>query len=157
MQSNSTDLFGSLPTKRCKICKQQLPLDSFYLLLKKTGRSYRNSYCKDCGNKKRRQYKQSPRPGQNYIRQRNLKSYGLTVDQYDEMLTAQGGVCAICNLPETHVSSFTKKIRRLSIDHDHKTGKIRGLLCSSCNRAIGLLGDDAERIKAVLTYLEKST
>ncbi len=149
MQSNST--------RRCSICLEDLPTEQFYLLLNRNGKRYPNSYCKSCGNKKRREYNQSPSPGPAYIRKRNLKTYGLTVEQYDAMLVAQGGVCAICKGAETHVSSFTKQIRRLSVDHDHKTNKVRGLLCSSCNRAIGLLGDDVERLRAVLFYLEEST
>ena len=60
------------------------------------------------------------------------KKYGITLEQYDEMFEAQGGICAICK-----ESDITGK--RLSIDHDHETGKVRGLLCGKCNTRIGVL------------------
>lgn len=63
------------------------------------------------------------------------RRYGLTIAQYDEMLAAQGGVCAICRQPETYAR--LGKIQRLAIDHDHETGMIRGLLCNRCNRRLG--------------------
>lgn len=64
-----------------------------------------------------------------------LKSkYGLTPEQYDEMLTAQENVCAICKNPESQV--LNGSISRLSVDHDHDTGKVRGLLCIKCNRSL---------------------
>lgn len=59
--------------------------------------------------------------------------YGLSQDQYNELLIEQNGRCAICKRLPT--------IKRLSVDHDHITHKIRGLLCDSCNRGIGLLQD----------------
>lgn len=64
------------------------------------------------------------------------------------MLEAQGGVCAICKGPETKPNA-----KYLAVDHDHATGAVRGLLCNNCNRAIGLLGDDAERLIAGADYL----
>lgn len=57
------------------------------------------------------------------------KNYGLSVEDFDELLQKQGGVCAICN--RVHKSS-----RRLCVDHNHKTGKVRGLLCNNCNQII---------------------
>jgi len=73
------------------------------------------------------------------------KKYGLTLTDYDGMLTRQDGLCAICRKPP-------KKIR-LAVDHDHKTGKVRGLLCGFCNHYIvGRLTLD--KAKAVVTYLE---
>jgi hypothetical protein len=59
--------------------------------------------------------------------------YNLSTVQYNAMLTAQGGVCAICGDPPSY--------RRLDIDHDHKDGSIRGLLCPCCNNALGMLRD----------------
>lgn len=86
-----------------------------------------------------------PRPSDNQIRarrqSRHLKAkYGLTEDEYELMLEAQGGVCAICHRPE--------RVRRgpgeprLSVDHDHITGMVRGLLCQSCNVICGMFRDD---------------
>ena len=66
-------------------------------------------------------------------------NYGLTVDQYAAMLAAQGGGCKICgtNVPGGNAGSFR-------VDHDHKTGKVRGLLCHRCNVSLGGFGDSKE-------------
>ena len=61
---------------------------------------------------------------------------------------AQDGKCAICSNPQEN--------RRLAVDHCHKTGKVRGLLCQGCNTGIGGLKDDTERIKKAIDYLKKS-
>ena len=81
-----------------------------------------------------------------------LRRYGLTRDDYDRMMRTQHGVCAVCLRPETAKRKGTP--RALCVDHDHATDRVRGLLCSSCNRAIGYLGDDPLRARAVSTYLE---
>lgn len=77
-----------------------------------------------------------------------VKKYGITVEDFHRMLVEQGGVCAICRT-NCNVN------RRLCIDHCHVTGKVRGLLCSECNSAIGKLKDDKELIKNALNYLEE--
>lgn len=80
---------------------------------------------------------------------RNLKSlYGLTVEQYEKMVADQKGLCPIC---ERHV---TKCRQRLNVDHDHITGKIRGLLCGPCNAALGIFQDSVENLKRAVAYLE---
>jgi uncharacterized CHY-type Zn-finger protein len=62
-----------------------------------------------------------------------------------QLLSTQEGKCAICH------REFT---RQPHVDHDHRNDRIRGLLCGSCNRAIGLLGDDADRVQSAANYLE---
>lgn len=79
----------------------------------------------------------------------NLKQYGLTIDSYEQMLAAQGGGCAICTSP-VHPG---KDLRRLHIDHDHETGRVRGILCANCNRVLGLVGDDPELLIRASEYL----
>lgn len=64
------------------------------------------------------------------------------------MLADQGGLCAICRQPER-----TARNQVLAVDHDHSTGEVRGLLCSHCNRAVGLLADDPARLIRALAYL----
>lgn len=81
------------------------------------------------------------------------KKYGLTIEQYSAMFIAQGGVCALCLQPETSVDHRTKVLRRLAVDHHHETKKVRQLLCSRCNRAIGLLRDNADLVFRIATYL----
>lgn len=82
-----------------------------------------------------------------YSRRHTLKKYGLTEDTYAELLEQQGGVCAICSRPEQESD------RLLSVDHCHKTGAVRGLLCNPCNRAIGQLGDNLELLSKAHDYL----
>jgi len=87
-------------------------------------------------------------------RARLKMNFGLTTEQYDEILAAQGHVCAICRRPESYVR-FGKTCP-LSVDHDHETGKVRGLLCNHCNRGIGMLGDDPLRLRSAVAYLERA-
>lgn len=79
------------------------------------------------------------------------RKYQLTLDQYNEMYLKQGGVCAVCFESET--MKYLGKIRELCVDHDHKTGKVRGLLCSNCNRALGLLQDSLLVCNSLRDYL----
>lgn len=82
------------------------------------------------------------------------RKFKITNEEYLQILDAQNGVCAICEKEETRKDHTNKKPRRLAVDHDHKANKIRALLCSNCNTAIGLLGDSTETVKAALDYLE---
>lgn len=84
-----------------------------------------------------------------------MARYGVSADVYRAMHTAQNGLCANCGRSESLVDKRTGKVRRLSVDHDHTTGKIRGLLCNDCNTGLGKLGDTVEGIKRLLAYLEK--
>lgn len=76
-----------------------------------------------------------------------IRSYGISVDDYNRMLEEQNGGCYICG------KSYTN--RALDIDHDHETGKVRGLLCSPHNRVLGLLNDDPDMVMAAHAYLLK--
>lgn len=76
----------------------------------------------------------------------------LPREEFEAMLVAQGGQCAICRQPETKLSA-KGRVRRLSIDHDHATGRVRGLLCSMCNTALGNLRDDPALADAAAAYL----
>lgn len=76
---------------------------------------------------------------------RYRKKFGIGLDEYDRLFNAQNGVCAICKEQDT---------QKLAIDHDHKTGDVRGLLCRACNTGIGLLKDDAQLLKSAIDYLQ---
>lgn len=85
------------------------------------------------------------------IKKNNLHySFGLSFDDWNSMLQSQEGVCKVCKQPE--IVKNQHRTMSLSVDHDHKTGKVRGLLCQGCNRALGLLGDSAERAQALANY-----
>lgn len=126
--------------KACVSCKATKPSDEFYRM--STSRDGLQSYCIPC-NKARR-------------REALIRSHGITPERFDEMLREQSGLCAICALPPRRQGTVT-----WVIDHDHSCcpgdtscGQcVRGLLCNTCNRAIGLLGDDLDTVLAAAAYL----
>ena len=85
---------------------------------------------------------------------RLMKDYGLTLDDYNQMLEEQNGVCKICHGTCTH--NQRREAGTLSVDHCHTTGKVRGLLCGKCNSALGFLNDDIQSVKRMVKYLEDS-
>lgn len=74
--------------------------------------------------------------------------FGFGVDKYDEMLLAQKGQCAICQSADPGENR-----EFFCVDHDHTTNRVRGLLCQGCNKALGLLKDDPNRLRAAMEYL----
>jgi hypothetical protein len=88
-----------------------------------------------------------------YQRQlRHLRQYNLTPDQYEELSRQHGGLCAICSGPG---KKFKGRKEGLVIDHCHKSGAVRGLLCTTCNTAIGHLSDDIGKLRSAIVYLQK--
>lgn len=81
--------------------------------------------------------------------------YGITVEQYNEMLSEQNSLCFICQKPETQVDHRSKKVLRLSVDHCHESGVIRGLLCRKCNYALGLYDGEPHVFEAMAAYLQR--
>ena len=88
-------------------------------------------------------------------RSRLLHKYKISLEKYQTMWDIQKGLCAVCNAPETSFDKRTGKIRWLSVDHDHETGEIRGLLCHHCNAALGNAFDSIERLEQLIDYLKK--
>ncbi len=107
----------------------------------------RKYYLKNLKKERKRRYDYflSHRP--DWQRRRLQKVYGISIEDYSKRLKKQRGVCAICK---------ESPLKNLCVDHDHKTKKIRGLLCGKCNKGLGLLGDSLESLKKVLTYLESN-
>lgn len=85
-----------------------------------------------------------------------LKKYGISLSEYLEISNRQKGACAICGKgPGSYVRKRLNQAG-LRVDHDHKTGKVRGLLCNECNMGLGQLGDSIEAILKVLRYLQEA-
>lgn len=82
-------------------------------------------------------------------RRRHLaRKYGLLPDEWQAMFVQQGGVCALCQIP-----GRLGRHGKLSVDHCHETGRVRGLLCTSCNISLGILGDTPEKMERTMAYL----
>ncbi len=91
-----------------------------------------------------------------FRREQNLeKKYGITYKEYVDLLESQSGVCCICQRPERLLGKGGD-IRPLNVDHCHATGKVRGLLCASCNLALGNLEDNIEYFENAIQYLKDS-
>lgn len=166
-----------IKTYYCKTCERTKRFDKFY---PPNQNGIRKEYsCKECTLVKRRQkyhankehfvaqsrkYRQRNRD--NVLHNKRKQTYGITKDQYNYLLKLQKGVCAICHLPErvkVGKGPMKDKIAALSVDHEHhpkdtkykKYGKIRGLLCSNCNRAYGYLKEDINIMKRMIAYTRK--
>ena len=142
--------------KTCIECKQDFDLDGFYRNRSRPdGRSQRCKSCDRAWQSRAYYKKQKADPGA-HAQQRyyeNIKHrYGMTSEQYEAMLKRQNGQCAVC--PATQADS---KKTRLHVDHDHQTGKVRGLLCTHCNQAIGCAKDSPDRLRELADYLEASS
>jgi hypothetical protein len=131
--------------KRCTgPCGQEYPATTEYWSPNKLGKYGLRPMCKECCNQNARN-KNSLLP----TRSRYIKFSEL----YNRMMEKQGGVCAVCKMPETR-RSLTGQISPLAVDHDHETGRIRALLCSKCNTSLGMMGEDPDRIRALAEYAE---
>lgn len=136
--------------KECTKCKTSKELTEFYTdARRKQGVT---SWCRECW----REYERLRRERLGFRGRKNRKLkhlYGMTYQEYMAMLKQQDGVCAICRNKETTVNVKNSKVQKLSVDHDHVTGKIRALLCTACNKALGLLNDDPTRVLEAHNYL----
>lgn len=143
--------------KLCRTCGVTKKVADFSLSRKatETTNAVYRSECKPCASTRAMQwFTDNPERSIANKRKFNLaKNYGLTVAQYNAMLREQGGVCAVCGKDEPNEHGRTGKQFRLSVDHCHDTGRVRGLLCQRCNRAIGLLGDDPVLMRRAISYL----
>lgn len=125
--------------KECTKCKTVKPFEEFY---RDNGRGGRSSVCSACEAELR---KNDPcRPER--LRKGHLRrTYGMTVEQYDAMLVAQNGQCAICS----------KHMDKPHVDHCHATGDVRELLCRNCNHGIGNFKDNTEHLSRAIEYLAR--
>ena len=148
--------------KICNKCKIEKPFTEFFKD-KNNLTDGHYSICKDCKtagtleqrknnrehyNKTQRNYQKRLTANQRYgfeIKRR----YGCTIEQYNEMLVAQGGACAICK----KLHDPATKRGRLYVDHCHITGEIRALLCNNCNCLLGYSNDDTRVLMEAVAYI----
>lgn len=81
------------------------------------------------------------------------RKYGITVEEFNEFVNFCDNKCAICNKEELSIHPQSKQLQPLSLDHDHKLGHIRGLLCTKCNQGLGYFKDNIELLQNAITYL----
>jgi len=152
----------------CSRCKQSKPKDEFYNNRAQGARG-KTHYCKTCQSAYSAEYYQKTKAtkrkayledNKEIVKHRRRSHYlrstfGITVEQYDEMHETQNGLCLVCGEPETAVDNRNQnKIRRLAVDHCHTTGKVRGLLCQRCNMGIGYFRDNPVLLRAAADYAE---
>jgi len=133
--------------KKCNTCQLDKSLDDFY---KRSGGRYYMGTCKVCFASTRKKYRKKIKaPG--YWRKNHIKwKYGITLEQLEDLLRNQDFKCKICNVDfDNSIKSTT-----MCIDHDHKTNKVRGLLCNSCNVGLGLFKDNIDALQNAILYLE---
>ena len=126
--------------KRCKPCYN----------------SYMRKYNKKNSTKNRERNRLYKLKNKSIYENSKLKhSYGITLEQRQVMEEQQEGLCAICNSSETRIHNKSKRKQKLSIDHCHTTGKIRGLLCSRCNLVLGQVEDSPSLLSKMILYLKE--
>jgi len=138
------DNFENLTERKCSHCQQIKKRSEF----KSYDFRIRYPYCAICRRKNSaKEYT---------IYKSHLKRYNLTPEQYNDMLIAQNHACAICKMPETAKAGRknNSSIRKLSVDHNHTTGKTRQLLCHTCNVAVGAVKESAQLARDIATYIE---
>ena len=133
--------------RTCNICGETKALTEYYV----NNKGNLHGKCKKCYVKKQ-QENYTPEKG----RDKNLRyNYGITLEEYNTLLSNQDGKCATCGTTEPGGrKSGRGGGTNVFVDHCHDTGKVRGLLCHSCNRAMGLLGDNVSVIESMIKYLE---
>jgi hypothetical protein len=125
--------------KRCPDCGEWKPNDQFPR--NRSTKDGRGAYCKPCHNVRGRESKQRLYGG---TRHYHLKRrYGMGARDVDALIESQGGRCPLCGRPAPN-----------HVDHDHTTGRVRGVLCFNCNGGLGQFGDDIDRLAAAIAYLD---
>jgi hypothetical protein len=126
-------------------CSKEKLATEFYVRNKKTG--VRHSSCKECDKARvKARHQANPERTRNNDLKRN---YGITLKEHQQMFDQQQGVCAICK------SEGDGKWKKLCVDHDHKTGKVRQLLCRRCNMILGQAYDDKGLFSEFILYLDR--
>lgn len=129
--------------KTCPACRKTKSLEEFPR--NACARDGRGTYCKPCHNRIGRENRRKHHGSRGY----HLKCrYGITQEDFDKMVEEQAGCCAICQSPPSGVKPW-------HVDHNHYTGQVRGILCHSCNTALGNFNDDPNLLRRAVEYLER--
>jgi hypothetical protein len=142
--------------KICTSCKKELRIvDCFHK--NKTSKDGHAWQCKKCSRKAGVRHENGGTvKSATYKYKIHIKrTYGITLEERNKILDSQNGCCAICKKPLSYLVSEKLKQKKLYIDHNHETGKIRGLLCSTCNTGLGMFKDNVEYLRNAITYLLK--
>lgn len=143
--------------KKCTVCKEEKEYSCYHKSKQtKDGFGYR---CIACDKSARQNYRNTNEDRfRKVARKKQLKhKYGMSEEDYHAMLLSQGGGCAICKTLNPHGEGSTAShLQHFAVDHDHATGKVRGLLCNACNRGLGFLQDSIPILISSIMYLEKS-
>ena len=143
--------------RKCSSCGVEKNLHEHFYKQAKAREHRAEGYltqCKCCVLEKNRKTQAKPRNKQRIWENKLQYRYGITKEDYNYLFTKQKGCCAICGTDNP--SSKSKKHKYFSVDHCHQTGKVRGLLCATCNSAIGLLGDCPATISKASLYLSST-
>jgi hypothetical protein len=146
-----------LPDGILKICKKHGELTAIQVYKRIKGKDWLS--CRQCVKECGRRFDKKVTP---FFRNSYRKNYiikgtnrKITKEYYQQMLRNQNSVCAICKKPESVVNSpLNSAPKRLAIDHCHKTGIVRGLLCHKCNVSIGAMRESIELLEAAIEYLK---
>lgn len=144
-----------LDKKVCRKCDNKLDISEFRInAVSKKGLPIYRSYCYKCqlsaNTSWRSKRKESKEDYERYVRNETLRPYGINVDDYNRMFKEQGGKCKICE----STTPKSKRNKHFYIDHDHKTGKVRGLLCNRCNSGLSCFEDTPAFLSNAIKYLE---
>lgn len=171
------DSVANLPERKtCAVCGQEKPRAEFHVV-RARGRVYLQGRCRPCGTAYLREWDKANRVRRKEISRDHMRrgrrdpikarkildanlrhTFGISIDDYERMVFEQGGACAICGgTPEIGMAKTgtRRKHSRLCVDHDHTTGKVRGLLCHGCNVGIGLMRDSTENLRRAAAYLDR--
>lgn len=141
--------------KKCSKCKIEKSLTQFFVSRKGRSKDGKHNVCKECCVKYQKDYRNTPEGKEKYknwwYTSKLRSKFGITVDEYENLLQKQDNRCAICG------KYSTIKGQRLAIDHNHLTKKVRGLLCHHCNVGIGYMRENIQTLKNAIEYLERNT
>lgn len=139
--------------KLCPNCKQSKTIEEFPL--NRTRKNGVAGFCKPCNKAYSKKWRLENRERKRTVTRNGdlSRQYGLSIDAYISMKNGQQGCCKICLKPETQLRKDGTQ-KDLSVDHCHKSGKVRGLLCNMCNRALGYFKENSDNLIRAASYLK---